>query len=834
LNLEALEDRALPSLAAPISYPTAHLAGAQTVAVGDVNGDGVPDLVAANLGAGAVFLGNGDGTFQPAVTVPAGPNPFAVAVGDLTGDGRLDIVVTNAGFTSDGHTVSVLLNNGDGTFQAPRTLLVGRHPTAVAVGDLLGNGHMDIVTANQHDDSVSVLLGNGDGSFQTGIDYDVGAEPDAVAVADLRHTGQLDIVTGGQGSDVSPGGVSVLLNQGGGTFAQSQLYPTGLSGGSAVRGLSVGDLNGDGIADIATANDEDFGKGSANVLLGNGDGTFRPGTTASLDNMPLSAALADLHNDGKLDLLTGGFGSAVTELPGNGDGSFGSPVTFDAPPLTTFITTADLMGTHVLDVVTASEAGVTVYLGHGDGSFQTASDAATDAGPFSIAQGDFTGSGITDLVTANINSSTVSVLLGNGDGTFKPAVNYEAGFKPRSVAVGDLTGNGKLDIVVADSSQPPNDSGIFMVLLGNGDGTFQAPITNIVRSGFDLLSHIAVGDLNGDGIPDVAVTDQFDDPLFGFTSGVSILSGNGDSTFRPSVELLLGSQAQPQGLKIGDFNNDGFNDIAVAESNGVVLFFGSASGHFLSTALVEGGSAQDVASGDFAGNGLTDFAAANFNDQTVSVFLANGNGTYQAARDYPVDVGAVAVAVGDFNGDGIPDLVVANDARNTLSVLLGNGDGTFQPAVNYLVGGGPAALTVADFNRDGSADIAVADSSANKVSVVFSHPDGSPSVGGAAPVLTSTRAALAIPNADLLDSAESALTPESQPSAAAPAPIDPENRSVPAPVSAARDAFFGTDGAQTPRFISAWPAPEALGPVSPLGPVVDLLGQMVLSSALPG
>jgi hypothetical protein len=840
LSLELLEDRALPSLTAPISYPTELGGSPEAVAVDDLNGDNVPDLVVTNNNHNdvSVFLGNGDGTFRPPVSFPAGTNPFAVALGDFTGDGNLAIVVTNSGFSVDGHTVSVLLGNGDGTFQAPQTYLVGRQPGAVAVGDLLGNGNVDIVTANQASDSVTVLLGNGDGTFQRPVDYDVGVDPISVALADLRHTGRLDIVAAAVGFGGSPSGVSVLLNQGDGTFAPAQDYPIGFGLDAAARTVTVGDFNGDGIPDIVTANDESIGQGSATVLLGNGDGTFRPGVTTNTGVSPLSAILADLHHDGKLDLLIGNLNlvpeaGVVTELPGNGDGTFGSPITFDAGPLTTSIAAADLTGNGVLDLVTVSEAGVTVYPGNGDGSFQTAPDVAADAGPFSIAQGDFTGSGITDLVTANINSSTVSVLLGNGDGTFKPAVNYQAGFEPRSVAVGDLLNNGKLDLVVADSSQPPNDSGIFAVLLGNGDGTFQAPIFNTVRPGFDLLSHIAVGDLNGDGIPDVAVTDQFEDPLLGFTSGVSILAGNGDGTFRPWVELLLGDQAQPQGLLVDAFNGDGFNDIAVASRNGVTLFFGSASGRFQATGLLDGGFPQAVAAGDLAGNGLIDFAAPNFGDQTVSVFLANGNGTYQAARNYAVGAAAVAVAVGDFNGDGIPDLVVANDAASTLSVLLGNGDGTFQPAVNYLVGTGPAAVTVADFNRDGSADIAVADSLANKVSLVFSHPNGSPSVGGAAPASHPTRAALAIPAAQLLHPTDGTQPPESQP-AAAPPSIDPEGRAVLTANLAAPQASFGTDGGGGERFIPVWPGQAALGPVSPWGPELDPLGQMIFPWALPG
>src|SRR5216683_919709 len=234
--------------------------------------------------------------------------------------------------------------------------------------------------------------------------------------------------------------------------------------------------------------------------------------------------------------------------------------------------------------------------------------------------------------------------------SFRAAPTYVANPGPSpssfSVAVGDFNGDGRPDLAAVNSLPS------LIVLLGNGDGTFQEVANNYAVG--DNPRFVTVGDFNGDGKPDLVVANS--GGIFG--GGLIVLLGNGDGTFQAAVHYAAG--AEPISVAVGDFNGDGKPDLAVAN-------VGYSSGFF-----------------DRGTN--------------INVLLGNGDGTFQAAANYTAGSGPQSVAVGDFNGDGKPDLAVANSLSNDVSVLLGNGDGAFQPAVNYAAGSGPAFVAVGDFN----------------------------------------------------------------------------------------------------------------------------------------
>ncbi len=333
----------------------------------------------------------GENGFQKQATYTAPSfGPFGLAVGDFNEDGILDLVVANFGL----NTVGVMLGVGDGTFQAAKNFQAasapGSFPSGTLVSDFNGDGHLDIAVVNSSTsvNTVAILLGNGDGTFKPVASYGVPGNPHTLALCDFNEDGLSDLVTDNFGFS----SVSVLFGKSDGTFQDTDSIIVGLN----PLGLACGDINGDGHADIAVMN-----AAGLNVLLGNGDGSFKP-----LLNYPKamggSVAIGDFNRDG--------------------------------------------LG----DVVVASATGAIVMLGKSDGTLQPAVTYAAGGNPFQVIVGDFNGDGLEDLAVSNTADNTVSVLLGKGDGTFRPQTAYAVGTGPRPIVAGDFLGNGRSDLAVAD------------------------------------------------------------------------------------------------------------------------------------------------------------------------------------------------------------------------------------------------------------------------------------------------------------------------------------------------------------------------------------------------
>ncbi|MBU6123380.1 FG-GAP-like repeat-containing protein, partial [Hymenobacter siberiensis] len=355
--------------------------------------------------------GTGTGYFMAPATNPnpaVGTEPRSVAVGDVDGDGDLDLLTAN----QFDNTVSVRLNDGTGNFTAPTTNpnpAVGKFPTSVAVGDVDGDGDLDLLTANQGSNTVSVRLNDGTGNFTapaTNPNPAVGTEPYSVAVGDVDGDGDLDLLT----ANLS-GTVSVRLNDGTGNFTAPATNPNPAVGANPVS-VAVGDMDGDGDLDLLTAN---LNNNTVSVRLNDGTGNFTAPTTnpnPAVGSSPINVAVGDVDGDGDLDLLTANTGDATVSVRLNdGTGNFTAPA--------------------------------------------TNADPAVGTNPISVAVGDVDGDGDLDLLTANQGSNTVSVRLNDGTGNFtapatNPNPNPAVGSGPRSVAVGDMDGDGDLDLLTAD------------------------------------------------------------------------------------------------------------------------------------------------------------------------------------------------------------------------------------------------------------------------------------------------------------------------------------------------------------------------------------------------
>ncbi len=356
-------------------------------------------------------------SFEPALTFNVGASPQVVAVGDFNGDGRQDLAVANSG----SNTVSVLLGNGDGTFQPAQDFPVGRGPTSVAVGDFNRDGILDLVTTNLGsfavpNNTVSVLLGNGNGTFQLARDFLVGSNPNFIAVGDFNGDGLQDLAVANFGSNAPDATtVSVLLGNGDGTFQVAGTF-------NAQRGplwVAVGDFNGDGRQDLAVAN---FGSTTVSVLLGNGDGTFQAAQNVAAAQGPASVAVGDFNGDGRQDLAVTIFGdgtaATVMVLLGNGDGTFRAPLSFGVGRGPVSSSVGDFNGDGVQDLAVSNWDGntgtiVSVLVGNGDGTFQAAQNVVAGRGVLFAAVADLNGDGRLDLATANYAAGTVSVLINN-------------------------------------------------------------------------------------------------------------------------------------------------------------------------------------------------------------------------------------------------------------------------------------------------------------------------------------------------------------------------------------------------------------------------------------
>jgi hypothetical protein len=699
----------------PVSFdaPRALLAGGcpWAEAVADFNGDGKPDLAVTSSCSEddtvSILLGNGNGTFRPAVNYRVGNTAFALVVGDFNGDGKLDLAVANE--YSD--SISILLGNGDGTFRP--ALNSGVHqPLALAVGDFNGDGKLDLAVASYG--PVSILLGNGDGAFRAAVTYPVSGAAYAVAVGDFNGDGKADLAVAGYGSK----NVSILVGKGDGTLQPAVYYAIG----SEPSSLAVGDFNGDGKADLVVTDS------AISILLGNGDGTFQPPVNYAVGSEAITywpsgeVIVGDLTGNGKLDLAVA-VANGVSILLGNGDGTFESAANYNSGGSPESLAVGDFNGDGKPDLAVVDLSGgiVAIMLGNGQGEFVHPAtypgfDKAGDC-CYAIAVGDFNGDGKPDLVTADEGFAAVSVRLGEGNGAFLPRKAFSVGYRPVAVAVGDLNGDGKLDVAVAGGPDADNIS----VLLGNGDGTLQPAVH--YASGGSTPTSVAVGDFNGDGKLDLAVANQSSS-----SNSVSILLGNGDGTFQPAA--MYSAPSVPASVAIGDFNGDGKLDLAVAVANGASILMGNGDGTFQpavnyttgAPAIIDGPAALFVAVGDFNGDGKLDLAVANEGSNGpgevyfVAILLGHGDGTFQpAATIYPLTE-ALSIAVADFNGDGRLDLALVN--YNGAAILLGNGDGTFQPPSMYASGSAATSLAVGDFNLDGKPDLAVANYGSDSIAIL--------------------------------------------------------------------------------------------------------------------
>jgi hypothetical protein len=321
-----------------------------SIAYGDFNGDGKPDLAIANATSNdlSILINDGTGAFLPAVPYPAGNSPASVAIADFNNDGKLDVVVAN--FAAS--TVVIFIGNGDGTFQPAVPYATAQFPSSVVVGDFNADGKPDLAVAASGAGVASILLGNGDGTFKTAVNYTTGPYPIALATADLNADGKLDLAL----ADNSNNTITILLGNGDGSFQSATFLPAGAN----PTGIAIADLNADGEPDLVVS-DNAFGE-SFNVYLGNGDGTFATRVPYGTgNNQPIWITVGDFNGDAKPDVAVANLlSNNISVFQGSGSGTFAPQTDYAMGTRPQSIVAVDVNNDGRLDIVGAAQNGVWV------------------------------------------------------------------------------------------------------------------------------------------------------------------------------------------------------------------------------------------------------------------------------------------------------------------------------------------------------------------------------------------------------------------------------------------------------------------------------------------
>jgi Bacterial Ig-like domain (group 3)/FG-GAP-like repeat/FG-GAP repeat len=522
--------------------------------------------------------------------------------------------------------------------------------------------------------------------------------PQTSAIA--RHRGRASKTTAGSSDAMPPLGLS---------FASPNIFN---SGGNGPNSVAVADVNGDTIPDLVVANwctDGTCTASSVAVLLGNGDGTFQPAVVyASGGLIADSVAVAQLRGAGQpLDIVVANCGANsntcagasgnVAVLLGNGDGTFKAAVPYNLSGGgfgSTAVAVADLNGDSKLDLVVA--AGCTgggcvgVLLGNGDGTFQTELTPNGSGGvtALSVAVADVNGDSKPDVVVANectdntCTSSTVGVLLGNGDGTFQAVAAYDSGgLFADSIVIDDVNGDGKTDLIVANSSTSITvDNGNVGVLLGNGDGTFHTAVP--YPSGAFGAASVVVADVNGDGKPDLVVancsaTKSDCTGGGGLTVGAGVLLGNGDGTFQTAVTFNSGGST-PFGIAVADLNADSKPDIVVANCAGASCgAAGSGTLGVLLNTTSPGGTKTTLTS---LPNPSNFGQSVTFTATVTSGFTGTPTGTVSFYD------GTTKIGTSNLNSSGVATLTTSTLAVATHSITANySGDTNFATSTSLAV-----------------------------------------------------------------------------------------------------------------------------------------------------
>lgn len=612
-------------------------------AVGDFDGDQDLDFAVISLdGQLRVMLGGAGATFSIGQDLSLGGVPIWIASGDVDHDGDLDLAVVR----TNADQSTILFNDGSGTFTVGPSLPIGNGALALLLADANADGNLDVIISRPASPEILVFEGDGAGNFVAASNYSIpgGGAPVTMSVGEVTGDQYADLVV----SDGDGDRVLIYAGQSGG----SDFFPTPreIPVSGSPRAASIGDLNGDGMNDLAVScfDLNQF------VVITDVASYALARTVIPVAGPPSLSTIRDVTGDGLADLVACVFTRAsMVIVPQLANGTLGASFQLDASglPLRPFVGDFDRNGSADLMVMSSLGDRINLWTSANSGRLHGARnyDSTLSSAAF-VAGGDFDGDGRNDVAVGGFQDTRVQIMATDGNGDLVEAGSFEIGFSVLNVKSGDIDGDGKQDLVLP------------------------------VNGGVKLLHNTTSG-------------------------GVLAF------TLVPAGQELLAPGNGPFGVGIADMNRDGRKDLVVADyiAGKVSTLLATATpfafdGQPLVTQL--GGGPADVAAADFTGDGILDIAVSRFGQSDIAILRNDGQGNLTSLLNMPVGQAPTYLITADFNRDGRADLVVSNGQSESVTVLYSQGNG-FQNA-NFAAGRGPTALLAQDLTDDGIPDILVA------------------------------------------------------------------------------------------------------------------------------
>ena len=673
-----------------------------TIAAGDLNGDGLTDLAVGNVAPDrtstvSVLLNTGGGAFAPEVSYEAATRLSDILLADLDGDGAPEIVTVNS-------TVVLLFGNqGDGSFGTPTEIEVDGLTRSATALDLGNDGDLDLVTSNVSLDTLQIIQNQPAGTLRVASTLSSGGErPTVMTTADFNDDDLVDLAV----ANVDTESVQIFTQSPSGTLVAA----SALAAGRRLSALVTEDFDGDGDPDLAVVRPDGI-----SVWLGESATTFAEPLELAGGGFALETLEVD--GDGRPDLLVGSFDRESVELLlGRGDGNFAPPQRFTTDYVA--LVSAELSGDGRVDVAIANIAPnrVSILRGGATGSLSfDGTEFPVGGRPHGISIADFNQDGFPDVFTSNGDDGMYAILLGEAGGTSLGTASLTAvDTHANSIGTSDFDGDGDVDMMIT------GPRGEILVFLQSPDGVLEEQPGRFPTRGHARF--LQVVDMDGDGAEDLVV------PLLDGVLGVYFNDGAAGFAEEHIVELTASSA----GSTTADFDGDGRLDVAVAigGASEIALVFQVGVRSFSEARTIPlGGGPNAVVAGDFNRDGEPDLATSNPSAEDVAILINEGGGTFGVPQRYPIGRSPTAIDSFDVQGDGLVDVLTISEPDNSLAFLGSLGDGTFAPAQHLSVGNGPRIFTHADMDLDGDQDLIIANRMAKTVSLFLNRQqDGSANV----------------------------------------------------------------------------------------------------------